>query len=71
MVVSVLTLQIMVVSLLVLKRALEPQWFRITAFYVFFFNGFLRLYYGFFTVVFSNLNLVSNPWLSKPLRALA
>ena len=45
MVVSVLTLQIMVVSLLVLKRGLEPQWFRITAFYGFFY-GFLRLYYG-------------------------
>ena len=64
MVVSVLTLQIMVVSLLVLKRGLEPKWFRITAFYVSFFfdffNGFLRLYYkcrGYHTSAGENMHL--------------
>ena len=48
MVVSVLTLQIMVVSLLVQKRGLEPRWFQITSFYGFlrFFTCLLRFFYG-------------------------
>ena len=68
MVVCISTLQIMAVSLLVLKRGLSPGGFELRLFTGVWIS--LRVYYVFFKGVFSNLGLVSNPWLSNPLGAL-